>query len=75
MRKGWIAALAEDKALLEELGIQLGEFDYQLGYFPGCRVTEEAMQRLKGYSGCFTWGLRPVPALGGSDGKDRGNRG
>ena len=63
MLKGWIAAQPEDKALLEELGIQLGDYDTQHGYFPECRVPVESLPRLKRHYGRFFWGLRQVPML------------
>lgn len=76
MLKGWITAAFEDKAFLEELGIQVGpEYD-ELGSFTNCMVPEAALKRLEKYwENRFYWGLRPAPQSGDEDGSHREKRG
>jgi len=55
MLKGWIACNKDDKNLLEELGIILGE--YGEGEYINCIVSKKALKKLQPYWGRFVWGL------------------
>lgn len=60
MLRGWIIAPEGDRQRLEELGVELGEYDITGQSFEDCVVSEEAMERLNPLWGMYIWGLEHV---------------
>ncbi|MFB5758972.1 hypothetical protein [Paenibacillus medicaginis] len=58
MLKGWIAAPLNDKYILEEIGIVLGQYNSE--QFEECIVADEVMEKLDQYWGHYWWGLHQM---------------
>jgi hypothetical protein len=59
---GWICADLKDAALLESMGLVLGEYDDMFGTFENCVASETSLAHLSHRWGEFVWDLRPVEA-------------
>lgn len=57
---GWIVADEEDKGDLEDLGVQVGEYNHEKGSFEGCTATTEVLEKLDPHWGRFYWGMNPI---------------
>ncbi|MBO0856864.1 MAG: hypothetical protein J2P21_00105 [Chloracidobacterium sp.] len=63
--KGWICAELKDAAMLESMGLVLGDYDTMFGTFENCLASDKALAHLSPRWGEFVWDLKPIESRDG----------